>query len=130
LSGIAEHGVSMRLLQLQCKARLLDLGHNKLTYQPEALGDLEGLTDTLYLHDNRLATLPQSLQRLVTPRYLNRNENAFEALPEAVSHMQSLIELRVTDNRQGQGNEIACLLPLPYGRTWASTLCPSVDTLA
>lgn len=34
------------------KLRVLDLGHNNLTHAPDTLGDLEGLTDFLYLHDN------------------------------------------------------------------------------
>src|SRR5216683_2795699 len=46
------------------KLRMLDLGHNKLARLPDALGDLSGLTDFLYLHDNRLTALPQSLRRL------------------------------------------------------------------
>ena len=36
------------------KLRMLDLGHNKLAGLPDALGDLSGLTDFLYLHDNGL----------------------------------------------------------------------------
>jgi len=46
------------------KLRMLDLGHNKLAGLPDALGDLSGLTDFLYLHDNRLTALPQSLRQL------------------------------------------------------------------
>ena len=33
------------------KRRRLDLGHNRLTRVPNALGDLASLTDFLYLHD-------------------------------------------------------------------------------
>ena len=40
--------------------RMLDLGHNALAHLPEELGDLTGLRDFLYLHDNRLASLPDS----------------------------------------------------------------------
>jgi hypothetical protein len=64
-----------------------------------AWGDLEGLTDFLYLHDNELTELPPSLMRLKRLRYLNISENAFEVLPESVTGMFGLIELRATDNR-------------------------------
>ncbi len=60
------------------RLRMLDLGHNRLTSIPESLGDLDGLADFLYLHDNRLPTLPAALERLTKLRYLNIGENAFE----------------------------------------------------
>src|SRR6266853_3706190 len=53
------------------KLRMLDLGHNQLTRVPDALGDLDGLTDFLYLHDNRLTALPPAIERLSKLRYLN-----------------------------------------------------------
>ncbi len=90
--------VSARIGLLR-KLRMLDLGHNRLTEVPDALGDLDGLTDFLYLHDNRLQSLPQSLARLTRLRYLNISRNAFEAVPECACGMSSLIELRVDDNR-------------------------------
>lgn len=77
---------------------MLDLGHNQLTELPEELGELTGLRDFLYLHDNRLGSLPSSLQRLTRLRYLNISQNAFEEFPECVCGMTSLIELRVSDN--------------------------------
>ena len=43
--------------------RMLDLGHNALTQLPEELGELTGLRDFLYLHDNRLSRLPTSFHR-------------------------------------------------------------------
>ena len=79
---------------------MLDLGHNQLTRVPEALGDLEGLTDFLYLHDNRLTSLPSSLERLTKLRYLNISENAFEIWPESVCGMASLSELRASDKHR------------------------------
>lgn len=79
------------------KLRMLDLGHNKLTSLPDSLADLTGLTDFLYLHDNQLASLPPGLGRLTRLRYMN--ENAFEAFPECVCSMASLIELRASGNR-------------------------------
>ena len=78
---------------------MLDLGHNQLAWLPESLADIDGLTDFLYLHDNRLTALPSSLGRLTKLRYLNISENAFEAFPECVCSMSSLMELRISDNR-------------------------------
>ena len=46
------------------RLRMLDLGHNRLTGVPDSLGDLDGLTDFVYPHDNRLTVLPSSLGRL------------------------------------------------------------------
>lgn len=63
------------------------------------MADLDGLTDFLYLHDNRLTSLPPSLERLTRLRYLNIGENAFDVLPDCVCGMASLIELRVSGNR-------------------------------
>lgn len=79
--------------------RMLDLGHNKLARVPDALADLDGLTDFLYLHDNRLSSLPDAFARLTRLRYLNIGENAFDALPECISCMTNLIELRASGNR-------------------------------
>jgi hypothetical protein len=73
---------------------MLDLGHNELTEVPDALGELDGLTDFLYLHDNRLTHLPPSIGRLTRLRYRNISENAFAALPNCVTEMAGLMELR------------------------------------
>jgi Leucine-rich repeat (LRR) protein len=81
------------------KLRMLDLGHNQLAHLPDALGDLDGLTDFLYLHDNQLSSLPPSLASLTKLRYLNIGENAFDVLPESIFCMTSLIELRASGNR-------------------------------
>ncbi len=98
---LADNGlssVSDRIGRLR-RLRMLDLGHNQLTCVPDALADLDGLTDFLYLHDNRLTSLPASLSRMTKLRYLNVSENEFDALPECICAMGSLIELRATDNR-------------------------------
>ena len=78
--------------------RMLDLGHNEITQIPGAFGNLESLTDFLYLHDNKLNALPSSLSKLTKLRYLNISENAFDVLPECVCSMSGLIELRAGDN--------------------------------
>src|SRR4051812_18488813 len=57
-TGLTE--VSERLGELRL-LRMLDLGHNELTTLPDAVGDLESLADFLYLHDNRLESLPRAL---------------------------------------------------------------------
>jgi Leucine-rich repeat (LRR) protein len=64
-TGLAE--VSSRIGGLK-KLRMLDLGHNQLTRIPDAIGDLDALTDFLYLHDNRLTDLPPPLARLTRLR--------------------------------------------------------------
>jgi hypothetical protein len=89
--------ISPDIARLAC-LRMLDLGHNGLSCVPDSLGDLSALTDFLYLHDNRLESLPASLSRLKRLRYLNIGENRFETLPECICGMQSLVELRASDN--------------------------------
>lgn len=95
-NGLAE--VSARIGGLR-RLRMLDLGHNQLTDVPRELGEVEGLRDFLYLHDNRLSSLPGSLARMKALRYLNISENAFDTIPECVCGMAGLMELRASDNQ-------------------------------
>ena len=94
-NGLSE--ISDRIGRLK-NLRTLDLGHNELTGVPDALGDLDGLTDFLYLHDNRLTSLPPSISRLTRLRYLNISENAFAALPESVGAMRELRQIDLRGN--------------------------------
>src|SRR5215208_6999772 len=55
--------VSARIRELS-RLKTLDLGHNQLRNVPPELGELTQLSDFLYLHDNRLASLPPSMGRL------------------------------------------------------------------
>src|SRR5579862_9934456 len=55
--------VSPRIGELQ-RLRTLDLGHNRLTKLPDEIGDLVRLGDFLYVHDNQLHSLPESIGRL------------------------------------------------------------------
>ena len=95
-NGLTE--ISDRISNLR-RLRMLDLGHNELTHIPEALGELEDLTDFLYLHDNRLSVLPRSLARLIRLRYLNISGNAFTTLPAEIFELAHLVELRALDNQ-------------------------------
>ena len=77
--------VSERIGQLR-GLRMLDLGHNRLRRVPASIGDIEGLTDFLYLHDNKLTDLPPSLMPQ-SPALPEHQRDAFEVLPEAVTAM-------------------------------------------
>ena len=78
--------------------RMLDLGHNTIAALPETIGDLAGLTDFLYVHDNRLTRLPDAIARLARLQYLNAGDNQLTALPEQIGGMANLVELRVERN--------------------------------
>jgi hypothetical protein len=132
---LADNDLSEVSEQIGClrKLRMLDLGHNQLTRVPDALGDLEGLTDFLYLHDNRLTSLPSSLARLTKLRYLNISENAFEIIPESVCAMASLTELRASDNQltslPDSIGQLASLRELHLRNNRLTTLPESVEML-
>lgn len=98
---LADNDLSELSEQIGClrRLRMLDLGHNRLGKVPDALADLDGLTDFLYLHANRLTSLPPSLERLTKLRYLSISSNGFVALPECICGMAGLIELRACDNQ-------------------------------
>ena len=75
--------------------RTLDLGHNQLAELPDALGQLAGLTDYLYLHDNKLTALRESLfTRMIRLRYLNVSDNQLARLPDSIGNLWSLEELK------------------------------------
>lgn len=76
-----------------CECSISDITRYRL---PEAIGELEALTDFLYLHDNRLRELPASLAKLKKLRYLNVSDNELGVLPDAVFAMPALVELRAS----------------------------------
>jgi internalin A len=65
---------------------------------PEWLG-LSANLETLYLSNNRLASLPESLRELTSLRTLFLSNNTFSALPESVRGMTSLENLYVSNNQ-------------------------------
>lgn len=107
------------------KLQMLDLGHNKLRRLPQSLGDLDALTDFLYLHDNALVELPKSLRRLTRLpvsitgltrlRELHARNNRLITLLDAIG---ALTELRQIDLR---GNPI---LSLPESLPKRGRVCP------
>src|SRR6266849_4854458 len=76
--------------------RALDLGHNQLAELPQSFGRLTGLSDYLYLHDNRLRTLADLLfEKFGKLRYLNLGDNPLRELPPSLASLTSLEELRL-----------------------------------
>jgi Leucine-rich repeat (LRR) protein len=78
----------------RCLARLtnlrtLDAGHNQIAEVPE----LPEITDFLYLHDNRIASM--SFRNLGRLKYLNIGDNPLAPLTDDLATMQSLEELRL-----------------------------------
>src|SRR5260370_644158 len=63
----------------------LDVGRNELISLPDSLGKLTNLTFFLYLHDNRLTSLPASLfENLSTLRYHNLTDNSLNTGRESI----------------------------------------------
>jgi Leucine-rich repeat (LRR) protein len=79
--------------------RMLDLGHNRLTHVPDALADLDELTDFLYLHDNQLMSLPDSVGRLARQRELHLRDNRLASLPESIGRLQELRRIHLRGSR-------------------------------
>ena len=78
--------------------RMVDLAHNEIRALPDGIGELDGLSDYLYLSDNKLTDLPRSIGKLTRLRYLNVSDNQLARLPESIGDLASLIELRASGN--------------------------------
>ena len=62
--------------------RMLDAGHNLLADLPESFARISSITDYLYLHDNRLKALSDSVfENFIHLRYLNLGDNPLRGLP-------------------------------------------------
>ena len=72
--------------------RTLDAGHNQIDEVPV----LPPVTDFLYLHDNRLRSIPfVNLERL---KYLNLGDNPLDPLTDGIAALASLEELRLENS--------------------------------
>jgi Leucine-rich repeat (LRR) protein len=76
--------------------RMLDAGHNLIGSLPRSFAKLTNLTDYLYLHDNRLQALCDSVfDNFIHLRYLNLSDNPLRGLPTSLSALVKLEELRL-----------------------------------
>ena len=98
------------------RLRMLDLGHNQLTAVPDSLGDLDGLSDFLYLHDNRLASLPASLQGLTEAALSQYQRERFRNI--------SRLRMRHGESDRAQGQRQRIHLSSRFGRA-AVPVCES-----
>jgi adenylate cyclase len=94
------HCVPLNRLDLTCN-RIRDLDDSGLELLP-------GL-DSLFLENNRLATLPRTFPRLAALRFLNISNNKFEHVPAVVCEMAGLRDLDISFNMIG-------VLPPQLGR--------------
>ena len=58
-------GVSGKIARLT-NLKALDIAHNAITSIPDALGELPGLSDYLYLSDNQLTSFPEPVAKLAS----------------------------------------------------------------
>ena len=78
------------------RLKMLDAGHNLIAGLPHSFAKLASLTDYLYLHDNRLQILSDSVfENFTRLRYLNLGDNSLRELPKSIGALARLEELRL-----------------------------------
>lgn len=75
----------------------IDLGENRLTASPDPA--LLTQVTTLYLSDNAIAALPETIGSLTNLVYLNLDRNQLTALPESIGALTALKWLRLNGNK-------------------------------
>jgi len=74
----------------------LDLGHNRLERLPKSFNQLRLLSGYLYLHDNQLTELEDSVfENFTMLRYLNLSGNPLRCMPTSIGALRNLEELRI-----------------------------------
>ena len=104
------------------RLRSLWLHENQLEHLPESLGSLDGLRDLIAFR-NRIRSLPAALCGLRGLRELRLDENRLEALPPAIGELRSLEHLDVSNNRlSALPSSIGKLQTLSSLRVWLNRL--------
>ena len=76
----------------------LDLGFNRLTSLPDAIGNLQNLT-MLDLGENRVTSLPASIGNLQNLTELDLYNNQLTSIPTSLGNLQNLTELDLGFNQ-------------------------------
>ncbi|MFM6203444.1 MAG: leucine-rich repeat domain-containing protein, partial [Dolichospermum sp.] len=77
---------------------VLFLGNNQLTTLPESITQLSNLRN-LYLSKNRMTPLPESIAQLSNLTVLDLSDNKLTTLPEAIKQLSQLEKLDLRENR-------------------------------
>ena len=93
--------LGIKEFDLDCRAfvalQTLDLHSNALASLPESFGGLSSLV-TLYLQDNALASLPESFGGLASLVRLELHDNALASLPESFGDLASVVSVDLDNN--------------------------------
>jgi internalin A len=76
----------------------LYLENNQINVLPESIGNLSSLTH-LYLENNQINVLPKSIGNLSSLTHLYLENNQINALPEVIGNLTSLTFLSLSDNK-------------------------------
>ena len=88
----------------------LYLPDNQLTSIPESIGNLSSL-EKLSLYSNQLTTLPESIGNLSSLIWLGFFDNQLTTLPESIGNLSSLENLYLDSNQLTTLPESICNLP-------------------
>ena len=77
----------------------MDINYNSITSLPEAIGNLGEALVVLQAAHNPLQHLPRSLEVFGFLKLLNLSNCQFSVWPGQISHLRSLVELRLDNNR-------------------------------